>query len=270
MVCDRLLVGGSSPLIRRESRHPFTSYTLLVLFLTLIGTPIEAADLHVSATKNLKGIFIEISELFENKHSDWKVKLRTGKSGELAKLITSGTSTDLFLLNDEKTIRELQRKKKIQNVKRFLADDLVVVGAATSKLEINDPAKLAFPELKGVALYAEKHPIGKVSREYLKKIKLLDAVNAKVSIKKNTKEVLKAVMSAEADWGIVYASDIVHAKGIKVLWKIPEQDVSSQVYFVGTVTKSQNQEAARLFLETLNSTIAIKIFENSGLRALKN
>jgi molybdate transport system substrate-binding protein len=242
---------------------------ILTIFLLLLSTALEAADLHVSATKNLKGVLIEISELFENKHSEWKVKLRTGKSSELGKLIANGTSTDLFVLNDEKTIRELQRKKKIENVKRFLADDLVVIGPAASKLEITDPGKLAFPELKGVALFAEKHPVGKMARKYLDKIKLMDAVNAKVSIKKNTKEVLNAVMTAEADWGIVYASDIVHAKGIKVLWKIPEQELTSQLYFAGTVTNSKNQGGSRLFLETLNSTIAIKIFENSGLRPLK-
>ena len=242
---------------------------IFTIFLLLLSTGLEAADLHVSATKNLKGVLIEITELFENKHSEWKVKLRTGKSSELAKLVANGTSTDLFVLNDEKTVRELQRKKKIENVKRFLADDLVVIGPAASKLEITDPGKLAFPELKGVALFAEKHPIGKMARKYLNKIKLMDAVNAKVSIKKNTKEVLSAVMSAEADWGIVYASDIVHAKGIKVLWKIPEQELTSQIYFAGTVTNSKNQEGSRLFMETLNSTIAIKIFENSGLRPLK-
>jgi molybdate transport system substrate-binding protein len=243
---------------------------ILTIFLLLLSTALEAADLHVSATKNLKGVFIEISELFENKHSEWKVKLRTGKSSELGKLIENGTSTDVFVLNDEKTIRELQRKKKIENVKRFLADDLVVIGPAASKLEITDPGKLAFPELKAVALFAEKHPVGKMARKYLNKIKLMDAVNAKVSIKKNTKEVLNAVVTAEADWGIVYASDIVHAKGIKVLWKIPEQELTSQLYFAGTVTNSKDQEGSRLFMETLNSTIAIKIFENSGLRPLKH
>jgi molybdate transport system substrate-binding protein len=214
-------------------------------------------------------MLIEISELFENKNPEWKVKLRIGKSSELAKLIASGTSTDLFLLNDEKVIRDLQRKKKIQNVKAFLSDDLVVVAPATSKLEISDPSKLAFPELKSVALFNESHPGGKAAIAYLQKINLLNTVHPKVSSKKNAKEILAVMNTAVADWGILYASDVVHEKGIKVLWKIPPKDVTSQIYHTGTVTNSQNQEGALLFLETLNSTIAAKIFENSGLRVLK-
>ncbi|MCI0412032.1 molybdate ABC transporter substrate-binding protein [bacterium] len=242
----------------------------MIIPLILISTSLEAAELHVSSTKNLKGMLIEISELFENKNTEWKVNLRTGKSAELAKLIANGTSTDLFLLNDEKTVRDLKRKKKIQNVKRFLADDLVVVGSATSKLEISDPGKLTYPELKTIALFNEKHPGGKVARDYLKKINLLDTVQAKISSKKNTKEILNAITTAQADWGIVYASDVANEKAFKVLWKIPEADATSQIYYAGTVTNSQNQEGARLFLETLHSTIATKIFENSGLRPIKN
>ncbi len=242
---------------------------ILLISMILLGAGLEASELQVSTTKNLQGILIEISEVFESKNDGWNVELRTGKSGELTKLIAKGRSTDVFLLSDAKTIRELQQKKKIQNVKQFLADDLVVVGPATSKLDITDPGKLAFPELKGIALFAEKNPIGKIAREYLKKNKLMDALNAKVLIKKNTKEVLNAITSAQADWGIVYASDVVHVKGIKVLWRIPEKDVTSQVYYVGTVTNSQNHEGALLFLQTLNSTIATKFFENAGFRALK-
>jgi molybdate transport system substrate-binding protein len=245
-----------------------TLIRVLIISLTFVCSTLEALDLQVSATKNLKGMLIEISELFENKNPEWKVKLRTGKSSELAKLIARGASTDLFILNDEKAVRDLQKKKKVQNVKAFLSDDLVIVGPSTSKLEISDPSKLAFPELKSVALFNETHPGGKAAMAYLHKINLLSAVHPKVSSKKNAKEILTAMNTAVADWGILYASDVVHEKGVKVLWKIPPKDVTAQTYYAGTVTKSQNQEGARLFMEALNSTIAIKIFENSGLRVL--
>jgi molybdate transport system substrate-binding protein len=245
-------------------------HRLAIFLLILIATNAIGAELHVSAPRTMKATLTEISELFEKHNPEWKVKLRTGKSGDLGRLISQGTSTDVFLLSDEKTVRTLRQKKKSQNIKRFLADDFIVIGSENSKLAITDVTKLSFPELKGVALYAEKSPVGKRSRAYLKKANLLDPLLPKISEKKNTKELVSSLSSGAADWGIVYASDIANLKGVKVLWKIPEADIPPDVYYVGSVTKSKNQEGARLFMEALNSTIALKLFENAGLRVLKN
>ena len=237
--------------------------------LMLIGTNLSANDLHVYAPKPLKGALTEMSELFERKNPDWKVKLRIGKSGELSRLISQQTAADVFLLNDDKAIRTLREKKQIQNVRKFLADDLVIIGSATSKLEITEPSKLVYPELKAVALFGDKHPLGKAARAYLEKVKILESVIVKVAPKKNTKEVIQSIVGGEVDWAIVYASDISHAKGIKVLWKIPEKDVTPEIYYIGKVTNSQHPQGVKLFMETLTSTIAEKIYENSGFRLLK-
>ncbi len=242
---------------------------IVFLLLVLISTNLTAAELHVGAPKSVKSALIEITELFEKKNPEWKVKLRTGKSGDVGRLITQGAGIDVFLLSDDKTMRNLREKKQIMNVRPFLADDLVIIGAETSKLQVTDPSKLVFPELKAVALFGDKHPIGKAGREYLKKVDIYETVITKLTPKANTKEVIKSIVAGEVDWAIVYASDIDRAKGIKILWRIPEKDVSPQVYYIGSVTKGQ-QEGARLYLETLNSTIALKIFENQGLRLLKN
>ena len=245
-------------------------YRLTVILLILLTTEVMGAELHVSAPRSIKAAILEISELFEKNNPDWKIKLRAGKSADLGRLISQGTSTDVFLLSDEKMVRTLQEKKRSQNVRRFLADDFIVIGSENSKLEIKDVTKLSFPELKGVALYGEKNPVGKRARAYLKKVNLLDLLRPKISEQKNTKELITSVASGSADWGIVYATDVVHAKGIKTLWKIPETEIPPDFYYIGSVTKSKNQEGARLFLKSLNSTIALKIFENAGLRVLKN
>ena len=245
-------------------------HRLALIVLILIASNVMGAELHVSAPRAIKPALVEISELFERNNPEWKVKLRTGKSGELGRLITQGTTTDVFLLSHEKTVRTLRQKKRSQDIRRFLADDFIVIGNENSKLEITDVTKLSFTDLKSVALYAEKHPVGKQTRAYLKKVNLLDSLLPKITEQKNTKELISSIASGTADWGIVYGTDIVHSKGVKVLWKIPETEVPPNFYYIGSVTKSKNQEGARLFLEALNSTIAVKIFENAGLRVLKN
>jgi molybdate transport system substrate-binding protein len=242
---------------------------LFLIALILLTTPsIYATDLHVFAPKNLKGVMIEICEFFEKIHEPWKVQLRTGSSFDLSKLITRGSTADVFLLGDEKSLGGLKERKLVQDVNLFLADDLVIISAATSKLEIQDPSKLAYPELKGVALFSETSTFGKASREYLKKIGIWDAVQTKIGIQKDTKSLLKSLQAGETDWTILYRSDVVHSNGMKVLWKIPEKDFAPHLYFLGSVTASSQKEGIRQFLETIQSTIAKKFFENAGLRVI--
>jgi molybdate transport system substrate-binding protein len=242
---------------------------LLLALSILIGTSLaDATELHVSAPRSLKGALLEISELHEKNHPAFKVKLRTGKSSELGRMIAGNHRTDVFILADQKTVEQLKSKNKADNVRKFLADDLVVIAAAASTLVIDDPKKLSFPELKGVALFAEKHPVGKVARAYLTGLNLSEALAPKISPKKSTKEVVTGIVAGEADWGIVYASDVVHSKGVKVIWKIPETAATPEIYFSGTVADSPHKQAARQYLATLNSTIARKIFQNAGFRLL--
>ena len=240
----------------------------LILMFLYSATLTAATELHVSAPKSLKGAMMEISELHEKNHPEWKVKLRTGKSSELGRMIAGGHKTDVFILTSDKIIKDLQQKKQVEQVRRILADDLVVIASAASQLIITEPAKLVFPELKGVALLGDKHPVGKASREYLTKVNVLSSILTKISPKKNAKEVVKGIVATEADWGIVYASDVVHTNGIKVIWKIPESESGPEIYYAGRVASSDHPQASRKFLETLNSTIARKIFENAGLRLI--
>ena len=247
-----------------------TMIRLFVFIWMLFASVTVAAELEVSVPRSLKGAMIEICELHEKNHPQWKVKLRSGKSSELGRMIASGHSTDAFVLADDKLVQQLQKKNQIGNVRRFLADDLVVIASATSTLTITEPSKLVFPELKGVALMGEKHPVGKIARAYLTKEKVLSNIQTKISPKKSTKEVVAGIVAGEADWGIIYGSDAIHAKGVKVIWKIPETGARSEIYYIGTVNDSEHPAEARQFLQTLNSTIAKKIFENAGLRLIHN
>jgi molybdenum ABC transporter molybdate-binding protein len=241
---------------------------LLVLFL-LAATSAHAKDLHVLAPKSIRGIMIEISKFFEKNNPDWQVQLRIGTSVALSNLVIQGTPADVFLLNEEKPLEALQEKQLASRVKPFLADDAVIVASAASKLEISDPAKLVFPELKGVALYEETDPVGKASRDYLKKIGILDSIQSKVGIQTSTKDVLKSLQDGITDWSILYQSDVLHATGIKVLYQIPEKDFAPQFYYLGTVATSTQKEGIRKYLATIHSTIIQKFFENAGYRIVK-
>jgi molybdate transport system substrate-binding protein len=245
-----------------------TTRWLLFALLILTAIPVHASELHVLTPKSLKSVMIEISEIFKQNNSGWKVDLKTDRSPILAQLILQGSSADVFLLDDEDSVKDLKEKKKIENVIPFLADDLVIVAASTSKLTITDPSKLFFPDIKGVALFAETTPLGKSAREYLKQIKVWDSILSKIGIQENSKSVIKSLQAGETDWGILYQSDVAQSPGLKVLWVIPEKDLAPNLYYLGRASKSTQKEEARIFIDVVKSTIATKLFENTGLRVV--
>jgi molybdenum ABC transporter molybdate-binding protein len=239
---------------------------LFLAAITLISLPVRATELHVFAPKSVKSVMIEISEIFKQNNSGWKVDLRTDRSPTLAQLISQGSNADIFLMDDEDSVKELKEKKFIENVIPFLADDLVIVASAQSKLTITDPSKLFFPDIKGVALFEETTPLGKSSREYLKKINVWDSVKSKIGIQENSKSLIKSLQAGDTDWGILHQSDVAQQSAVKVLWIIPEKDLKPNRYYLGSVSKSTQKEGVRKFLDVMKSTIAAKVFENAGLR----
>jgi molybdate transport system substrate-binding protein len=246
-----------------EARALHMTKKIPFLLLFLFAVQASAAELSVIGPRALSEPLTEITEFFERKYTDWKVNLRIGKSSELARLIPRTGSADVFLLNDDTAIQQLKKRKKIENVRPFVADDLVVIADSGSKLTITEPSKLVSPELKAVALLNKRNPTAKAARAYLTKMNLLESVEKKISEKKDLKALVSAITSKEADWGIAYSSDITQQKGVKIIWTIPD---SQRIYYVGTITSTPHKKGANYFLETIHSTIALKLFENAGLR----
>ena len=235
----------------------------------ILSNVVLAKDLNVLAPKTVRGIVMEISNFYEKKNPDWDVKVRTGGSQELSNLIVQGTPADVFFLSDDKAVQLLKDKQLTTDAKPYLADDLVVVALATSKLQIDNPSKLAFPELKGVALLEEDDPIGKSTRDYLRKIDIFNSIQNKIGIQENAKAIRKSLEDGITDWGILYQSDVNDVPTLKVLYKIPERDNTPHFYYLGTVTKSTEKEAARNFISAVRSSIIQKFFENAGFRIVR-
>ena len=241
---------------------------VLALLLITAGA-VSANELHVLVPKDLRGIVMEVANFYEKNNPGWKVKMRIGPSQELSKLIIGGTPSDVFILNDDKAIDELKQHQLTGDIKPFLADDLVVVAPINSKLQIDQPSKLVFPELKGVALFKEDDQLGKSSREYLTKIGILGSIQTKIGIQENTKALVKSLADGVTDWGILHQSDATDVPTLKVIYKIPQKDVAPHIYFLGSVSKSSQKEAIQKFMTTIQSTIIQKFFENAGFRIVK-
>ena len=73
--------------------------------------------------------------------------------------------------------------------------------------------------------------------------------------------------TGEAALGIVYATDAVAEKGVKVIGAFPESSHPPIVYPVGVTADSRNEDAAA-FVKYLQSAKAAELFKAQGFTIL--
>ena len=111
----------------------------------------------------------------------------------------------------------------------------------------------------------ESVPVGQYSKEAFTNLGIWDAVSAKASLGTNVTEVLNWVAEGSADVGVVYATDAATTDKVQVVAEAPEGSLEKKVvYPVGIVSASQHKDAARLFVEFLQSDEALAVFEAYG------
>jgi molybdate transport system substrate-binding protein len=77
------------------------------------------------------------------------------------------------------------------------------------------------------------------------------------------------VESGNADAGIVFKTDAAISKKVRVACEIPRPD-GPEIHYPAAVIRNSNQvEAARKFLQYLDSDEAAKVFEKYGFIVLK-
>jgi len=232
---------------------------------------LNAAEISVFAAASLTDAFREMTTAYEKRSGD-KIVYNFGASSMLARQIEEGAPADLFFSADEAKMDGLEKKGLIvkETRKSRLSNSLVIVVAAEGSPAIETPKDLATDKVKWLALAEPKTvPAGIYAREYLQKQKLWSAVQAKVIPTENVRAALAAVEAGNADAGIVYKTDAAISKRVRIAYEVPRADNPPISYPVAVVKEAKQPEAAKRFLQYLNSDDAAKVFEKFGFIILK-
>lgn len=233
--------------------------------------PIIAATINVFAAASLSEALKEIASAYERQAGD-KVVFNFGASSTLARQIEEGAPADIFFSADEARMDALDRKGLIVRDTRrsHLSNSLVVVIAADRPMQIHSAGDLVQTSVKRVALADPKTvPAGIYAREYLEKMHLWGAIEKRVVPLDNVRAALSAVESGNADAGIVYKTDANISKKVKVAYEVPVKEGPAISYPMAVVKATEKLEAARRFLDYLESDQSGRVFEKAGfLRAI--
>jgi len=221
--------------------------------------------LTVSAAASLKDAIAETEDAYRQSHANVEFRNNFGSSGTLATQIDQGAPADVFLSAAAKPMDDLEAKGLIVAGTRrnLLRNSLVLIAPLDSKLQ--DFQGLTGSSVRLIALGDPASvPAGQYGRQTLSALHLWDKLKAKFVLGKDVRQVLTYVETGNADAGLVYATDARASGKVCVVATAPESAHDPIVYPVALVTGSRNEEAARKFVEYLNSPAAQAIFKRHG------
>ncbi len=195
------------------------------------------------------------------------VTFNFGASSLLARQIREGAPADLFLSADEAQTDGLEKAGLVEPGTRrsILSNTLAVVVPEDSPLKIASERDLAGPRIGTLALAEPTSvPVGVYSKGFLESAGIWNVVASKIVPTENARATLAAVESGNVDAGIVYRTDALVSKKVKIAFEVPPEAGPAISYPFAVVKGAPRVAAARRFLEHLRSPGARAVFARYG------
>lgn len=113
----------------------------------------------------------------------------------------------------------------------------------------------------------ESVPAGAYGKESLTKLSLWDKVKDKIVYGKDVRQVLSYVETGNVDAGVVYKTDALISKKVKIIDEAKADTHSPIVYPLGIVKATKHRKEAQKFYDYLQTDEAMKVFEKYGFTA---
>ena len=262
------------------------------MVLTMIlGTAVMAADapadaeeveLIVFAAASMTETLTEIQELYKEVAPNVTLVFTFDSSGTLKTQIEEGADCDIFISAAPKQMNQLDAAKDADGGN---TDGLDFVLSETRIDLLENKVALAVPEgnpaninsyddlvagLKDgsivLAMGNSDVPVGQYTQKIFAYYELDEEALAAAGVLTygtNVKEVTTQVSEAAVDAGIIYATDAFSA-GLEVVDTATKEMCGQVIYPAAVLNITQNEEAARAFLEYLTGEEASAVFEAVG------
>lgn len=226
-------------------------------------------NLTVAAAASLQDAMKELADVYRKIEPGVTIDFNFASSGTLQKQIEEGAPLDLFLSAGQKQMDAVAAKGLIDPATRrdLLGNEMVLIIPGSGKIT-------KFEELAGTGINKisigtpETVPAGKYAKETLVSQNLWEKVQSKLVLAKDVRQVLTYVETGNVDAGLVYKSDAMLGKDIKIAASAPAGSHQPIVYPVAVVKGTKYPQQAKAFAAFLTSPEAAAIFKKYGLITL--
>jgi len=230
----------------------------------------EKVILSVSAAMSLKDVAEELKAVYTGQHAGVDIVYNFAASGTLQKQIEEGAPVDLFISAGEPSMDALAEKDLIIDGSRrdLLENEMVLIaGEASSLTGFQDLADQGVSKISiGMP---EAVPAGKYARDVLTALKLWDKVANKLVLAKDVRQVLTYVESGNVDAGIVYRTDALAGKNIKIVAPAPDGSHEPVIYPMAIIKTTRHQKEAEELADFFTSDEAARVFVKYNFKPVR-
>ena len=245
---------------------------ILLLCVWLFALPaaaaeVERAPITVFAAASLTNALQDLGDAF-TKETSIPVRFSFAASSALARQIENGAPADVFFSADLEWMDYLQSRNLIQRDTRrdILGNRLVLIAPSDSriKLKIAPHFALATTLDKGRLATGDPDsvPVGRYAREALTTLGVWNDVAARLVRADSVRSALAFVDRGEAQLGIVYETDALIDKQVRVVDVFPADSHLPIIYPIA-LTRAAKADAAR-FVEYIRGPAGQLAFKSYG------
>lgn len=200
------------------------------------------------------------------------VKASYAASSTLAKQIENAAPADVFISADEDWMNYLAARGLLQVASRtdLLGNDLVLIAPAGEERPMTIAPGFPLAAAIGAGRLAVADPAsvpaGKYAREALTSLGVWESVAGRLAPAENVRAALALVSRGEAPLGIVYRTDALVDRGVRIAGGFPASSHAPIVY-PAALTVTASPDGARV-LAFLRGATARATFERLGFRVL--
>jgi molybdate transport system substrate-binding protein len=225
----------------------------LLLAACLFGLQSPAADsekaITVFAAASLTNALQDLGDAF-TKDTSVAVRFSFAASSALARQIENGSRADMFFSADLEWMDYLQARNLIQPATRHdvLGNQLVLIAPVDSRIKLKIEPHFALAQAVGKSHLAtgdpDSVPVGRYAHEALANLGVWDQVATRLVRADSVRSALAFVDRGEAALGIVYATDAMVDKKVRVVGMFPPDSHRPIIYPVA-LTSVAGSDAAK-------------------------
>lgn len=260
--------------MRRKPSRPLLAIAsaLVALFFAATVPATAAQQVTVFAAASLTNAMQDAAKTFESQ-SGLKIVTAFDSSSILAKQIANGAPANVYASADQKWMNYLAAKGMIEADTRSspISNQLVLIAPLASKLGDITIAKgkdflSVLKPGERIAVGDPDHvPAGIYAKEALTSLGLWSKAEPRLARAGNVRAALALVERAETPLGIVYKTDALISKQVKIVGTFPP-DSHTPITYPFAIVKGQRTEGAVRFLHFLTSSKGAAIFERYGFK----
>jgi molybdate transport system substrate-binding protein len=241
----------------------------LVAAFTLPPDEVSAADLKVISAGAVRGLIAQIIDDY-SRQTGQKFDFTIGTTGQLRNIIASGQHADLVIVSAP-LMGELEKTGKLTpgsrvDLGRVGIGVAVREGAVAPDVATPDALKKALIEARSVAYTnpAEGGTSGIYFAGLAERFGITDAIRNKAVLTRGGREAAIEVAEGRAELAIVFISEAVAVKGVKLAGPLPMALQDYSAYAAAIPLSSTDPAAGRAFIAALTSTAMAERWRSNG------